>query len=236
MNIQGFLMRHRLPLFDAEGAGTGGGADTGGADDGAAAAAAAATDTAAVDAAAAADAAKAPEGDPAKPADDQKDPAADPDAPTDFKLTAPEGMDQFQAEFDTFSTAATDWMKDNPAATPSDALKWAADRQAALVGEQSTAAVANYNAQVEAWDNEVKADPEIGGDKLDANLAIAKKGMTAFGGQELVDAMNLNGMGSNLAMVRAFVKIGNTVADTAVVKSADGSARKSMADTLYPDK
>jgi len=40
MNIQGFLMRHRLPLFDAEGAGTGGGADTGGADDGAAAAAA----------------------------------------------------------------------------------------------------------------------------------------------------------------------------------------------------
>jgi hypothetical protein len=159
----------------------------------------------------------------------------EPDASA-FKMDAPQGMENFQGEFDTFSSEATDWMKSNPDATPSDALKWAAGRQAEAVGAQVQTQRETQANRVLGWEATMKADKEFGGDNMDANLAIAKQGLKAFGSDELIELLDESGLGSHPAMQKYAIKAGKAVVDTPVIKTNDGSARKTLAESLYGKK
>jgi hypothetical protein len=89
----------------------------------------------------------------------------------------------------------------------------------------------------DAWVEEVKADKEIGGEKLDANIALGKRALETFGGQDLKDLLESTGFGNNPAIIRAFVKIGKAISDDSLV-IANGSAGigpKDMAKTMFPN-
>jgi len=62
--------------------------------------------------------------------------------------------------------------------------------------------------QVRDWEEELRRDAEIGGTKLRENLMYAKRAVAALGGRELAEELDKTGMGSNPALVRAFVKMG----------------------------
>lgn len=154
-------------------------------------------------------------------------------APAVLKLTAPEGMENFQGEFDAYSSEASEWMQANPNATAADALKWAADRQAEAVTKQTQDMSEAFAQQIETWEGEAKADKEIGGDAFDANLATAKKAIDAFGSDDLKSILNESGLGSHPAVIKFAVKAGQALSDAPVIKTTQGDAKKSMAETLY---
>jgi len=91
--------------------------------------------------------------------------------------------------------------------------------------------------RVAAWEAETKADKEIGGAALDANLSLAKKALDAFGSPELNQLLADSGIGNHPAIIKAFVKAGKAMSeDTLMPSSAQvPGAQTSIAQKLYPN-
>jgi hypothetical protein len=67
-------------------------------------------------------------------------------------------------------------------------------------------------------------------------MAIAKRGLEAFGDPELMTLLEESSLGSHPAMMKYAIKAGKSVSDTPVIKTNDGSARKTLAESLYGKK
>ncbi len=79
-----------------------------------------------------------------------------------------------------------------------------------------TAQAEAHQEQVTAWEKEVGEDKEIigdTGDKMDENLAIAKKGMDALKVEGLSELLKTTGLGSHPLVVKAFFRIGNSISE-----------------------
>jgi len=148
-------------------------------------------------------------------------------------LTAPEGFEDYQAEFDRFAAEMDPWLKANPDATPKDILAEAARRQAQLVTEQATADAEAFNSQLAAWEAEAKADKEIGGANYEANVAVAVRAIETFGNQALKDVLNQSGLGNHPELIRFAVKAGAQLKEAPVLKGAGAAENMSLADALY---
>lgn len=193
--------------------------------------------------------APAPAADPAKPEGDkpqlgtegdkpQEDKPADGDKPAEDKEQKPEGAPE-KYEF----TAAegveldTEAMKDfEPVArdlnlTNEQAQKLVDAYPKILAGVQQRQADA-WQAQTEQWATDVKADKEIGGDKLTGNLSAAQRALDQFGTPELKEYLNTTGLGNHPDLVKTFVKIGKAMSEDGMV---DGSnqGQRSAAEVLY---
>ena len=155
-------------------------------------------------------------------------------AAEDWKLTAPEGLEQFQGDFDEYAQDMRDWLKDNPEATPTDVLAEAANRQARIVAASMKVSQEAHAAQVAQWEKDAKSDPVIGGAKYDENIATALKGVAAVADPEFRALMDQTGLGNHPAVIRAFLKVGQQIADTPVVKGIPtNGAAKSLSSALY---
>lgn len=88
---------------------------------------------------------------------------------------------------------------------------------------------------VEQWVSEVKADKEIGGEKLNENLAIARKTIDTFGSTELRDFLNASGFGNNIHLIRFAHKIGKAISEDGFVKAGKQPvASRAAEEILYP--
>lgn len=89
-----------------------------------------------------------------------------------------------------------------------------------------------WQKQTEGWAEAVKADKEIGGDKLTANLSAAQRALDQFGTQDLKEYLNATGLGNHPDLVKTFVKIGKAMSEDGMV---DGSnqGQRSAAEVLY---
>ena len=183
-----------------------------------------------------------PEGDKSQPGEEgdkpQEDKPADGDKPAEDKEQKPEGAPE-KYEF----TAAegveldTEAMKDfEPVArdlnlTNEQAQKLVDAYPKILAGVQQRQADA-WQAQTEQWATDVKADKEIGGDKLTGNLSAAQRALDQFGTPELKEYLNTTGLGNHPDLVKTFVKIGKAMSEDGMV---DGSnqGQRSAAEVLY---
>ena len=86
------------------------------------------------------------------------------------------------------------------------------------------------------WANESMKDTEIGGAKLQQNVAFAKTALDTFGNTELKDILKVSGLGNNVEVIRMFAKIGEAVSNDRFIqgKSTDDQP-KSHADILFPN-
>lgn len=100
-----------------------------------------------------------------------------------------------------------------------------------LAGVQQRQAEA-WQAQTEQWAADVKADKEIGGDKLTTNLSAAQRALDQFGTPELKEYLEGTGLGNHPELVKAFIKIGKAMSEDGMV---DGSnqGQRSAAEVLY---
>lgn len=80
------------------------------------------------------------------------------------------------------------------------------DLQAKFAQSQSDALTQAWEAQQETWRNEVKADAEVGGDKMDGVLAGIQKVILEYGSPE-VHAILDQGAGNNIHMIKMMNKI-----------------------------
>ena len=90
---------------------------------------------------------------------------------------------------------------------------------ASRIAQLAAAPYAAWNAQQSEWQAAIKADPDIGGDKLAPAIAEAAIALDAFGGAELRQALIVTGAGNHPAIVKAFVQVGRMMADPSRVVS-----------------
>lgn len=166
----------------------------------------------------------------------------------DWKLTAPEGLEAHQEALDAFAGDMGAWLKENPEATPQEALAEAARRQAEAVQKAATDQQADFDKQVDGWNKQTRAAKDIGGDKYDENVALAVKGLEALDtfrtvkgddGKErrvgeMAEVLEASGLGSHPAFVRAFMKIGEMVSDRGLVDEGQSGQGQSSLNSRYP--
>ena len=63
------------------------------------------------------------------------------------------------------------------------------------------------------WVSEIKADPDIGGDRLKSSLASANRAIDRLNVPGLREALNFTGAGNHPAIVKAFVRLGQMIAE-----------------------
>ena len=85
------------------------------------------------------------------------------------------------------------------------------------------------------WINGTKGDKEIGGDKLDENLAVAKKALDAFGTPELRTLLNESGIGNHPEIIRVFYRAGKAISEERVLTGGAPAPTKTTAQRMYPD-
>lgn len=192
--------------------------------------------------------AQAPAGDQANPEGDKPQPGADGDKPQDdkhvdgekpddkeqkqegapekYEFTAGEGVELDADALKDFEPVARDLNLTNE-----QAQKLVDAYPKILAGVQQRQAEA-WQAQTEQWAADVKADKEIGGDKLTANLSAAQRALDLFGTPELKEYLEGTGLGNHPELVKAFIKIGKAMSEDGMV---DGSnqGQRTAAEVLY---
>ncbi|HZP98286.1 MAG TPA: hypothetical protein VFB13_02030 [Reyranella sp.] len=85
------------------------------------------------------------------------------------------------------------------------------------------------------WTGKIKADPEIGGNKLAASLSAAARAIDRLGVLGLREALNMTGAGNHPAVVKAFVRLGQMLAEDRFQPGRDAAppAPRSPADVIY---
>ena len=160
-----------------------------------------------------------------KPAEGAKPAESTPVEYTDFKL--PEGAKIDEEILGEFKGAAKELgLKQDGAQKLVDLGGKLTQKLGAQLAEQT-------KAQTKAWGESSRVDKEFGGEKFDANLAVAKKGLEAVGTPELTELLKESGLGNHPELIRVFYRIGKTVGEDAVEGGRPGGEAKSTADLLY---
>lgn len=105
-----------------------------------------------------------------------------------------------------------------------------------MAPQMQQAQQALFDAQREQWKTDARNDAEFGGEKFDANMAVAKKALDAFGTPALKNMLNDSGLGDNPDVIRFFHKVGQKLSSAAFVPSGNNSnaAPVDYAKALYP--
>ena len=153
------------------------------------------------------------EGDNPPPEGDANNPT-EPELPEKYELSMQEGFvldETAMAEFE-------------PLLKEAKVSKETAQKFADLHMKQMIAAreadKAMYADEVKRWVSELKADPEIGGAKLNENLAYGANVIKKYGSDDVKRVLNETGLGSHPAIVKMLVKVGRAISEDTFV---DGS-------------
>lgn len=147
-------------------------------------------------------------------------------APEKYEFKAGEGVELDAEALKDFEPVARDLNLTNE-----QAQKLVDAYPKILAGVQQRQADA-WQATTEQWAADVKADKEIGGDRLTENLSAAQRALDQFGTPELKEYLNTTGLGNHPDLVKTFVKIGKAMSEDGMV---DGSnqGQRSAAEVLY---
>lgn len=161
--------------------------------------------------------------DPAASATDPK--ATEPVVPESYELQMPDGVELDKAAAEEFTAIAKELKLDQAAA-----------QKLADIGAKMATRQAEAHAQlVETWTEQVKTDKEIGGDKLDENLGIARKAIDTFGSPELKALLNSTGLGNHPEVVKLAFKVGKAISEDRFVQGSPKGAETDMAKKLFPN-
>jgi len=76
------------------------------------------------------------------------------------------------------------------------------------------------------WSQASQTDKEFGGDKLNENLAVAKKALDSFGTPELRALLNESGLGNNPEIIRFMFRAGKAISEDKYVGATTGANPK----------
>jgi hypothetical protein len=150
---------------------------------------------------------KAKEGEQAPPAAAPKAKEGEQPAPAEISLTSPADALVSEERVAALLKEAKEQGLDQKGA---QALL---DREEAVLKDYVSTAEARLKAQSDGWLEKVKADPELGGEKLTATVALASRAVERFCSPELRGFLNETGLGNHHEMVRTFSRIGALLAD-----------------------
>lgn len=153
-------------------------------------------------------------------------------APEKYEFTAPEGASAFDdTVMATYGEAAREL---NLTQEGAQALL---SKVGPVIQAQQMAKLTEFYADIggmpDTWAEKLKADKEIGGPELDANMVIGIKARD-LGGPEFVNMLNKTGLGNHPALVKTFIKIGKALSEDKFVPNGGGASKElSTAQKLY---
>ncbi len=191
-----------------------------------------------------------PAADPAKPAADPEKPEgekpADGDKPDGEKKPgekkpegAPEKYEFTPAEGQQLDAAALEQFE--PIARELNLTNDQAQKMVDLYGSQILPMVQKQQAEAwqlttEQWAADVKADKEIGGDKLTANIGVAQRALDTFGTPDLKEYLNSTGLGNHPGLIKFCVKVGQAMSEDKVVTGGHDGGSNDLVSAFYPKK
>ena len=110
-----------------------------------------------------------------------------------------------------------------------------AQKLVSLEAEQRTAQAQQFVEQIASWEASIKADKEIGGDKFEENLGVAKVALDKFGTPELKDFMEGTGAGSHPEIVRLLVRVGQAIKEDNPGGGTPPAPSKDIVERMYPN-
>lgn len=150
--------------------------------------------------------------------------APEPQVPEAYEFEMPDGVEVDKAAAADLSALAKELKLDQSTAQK------IADAGARMVQRQMEA----HAKLVESWVESVKADKDIGGDKLDEHLAVARKAMDTFGSPELKELLNSSGLGNHPAVIKTFWRAGRAISEDKIVTGSPKADGQDLASKLYP--
>ena len=154
-------------------------------------------------------------------------------APEAYTFTAPEGLALDDVVMADFSRVAKELNL-----TQDAAQKIVSEIAPKMAAQQLAALNLAYQNQVANWIAESKADKDIGGDKMNENLAVAAKARDTFATPELRKYLDDTGLANHPQILKMFVSVGKAISEDRMVPgggsgaNAQGISHKSV---LYGD-
>ncbi|ENJ8541419.1 peptidase [Raoultella planticola] len=162
---------------------------------------------------------------------DDKDKKPDIKAPDKYEFKAPEGTELDSQAIGLFEPVARELDLTN------DQAQKLAGLWPQLQEQMQQRQAESWGQQVEKWAADVKADKEIGGDKLTASVGHAQKALDTFASKEFREFLDNTGMGNHPEMVRVFAKVGKLMSeDSFVTGQGNGSPKNDLVEAFYPSK
>ena len=149
-------------------------------------------------------------------------------APEKYEFKAPEGQALDPAVMGKFEALAKELDL-----SQADAQKFVDSVAPEMLAVQKAA----HDKLVTEWTDAAKTDKEFGGDKLNENLAVAKKALETFGTPELTKLLNDTGLGNNPEVIRMLFRAGTKISQGSFVQGSQApqSQNANAANKLYPD-
>lgn len=147
-------------------------------------------------------------------------------AEINYEFTAPDGVTLDQGRIDRFTAVAKE-------------MKLPADKAQALVdmaAEVELERASQHAAQVAKWGEEIKADKELGGDKLTETLATAKKVYSLLPTNEaesFKQMLDTSGLGNHPSMVRLLHAVGKALSEDKFVPGGKAPSGKADANGFF---
>lgn len=140
-------------------------------------------------------------------------------APEKYELELPEGMQIDEALMGEFE----------PVLRELDLTNEQASKLAVLVPKIQEQQAAAWAKQVDAWEQSVNADPELGGANLAETTEVCKKALAAFGDEELTRYLDETGFGNHPALVKFVHKVGKSLTEDSMIPgNPSGGPKKSF--------
>lgn len=145
-------------------------------------------------------------------------------------ITLPEGMEVNETLRDEALAIVN-----NRELSPKEQLQGLIDLQGRLAKDAADTLSKTWEDTQKAWQDEVKADPTIGGDKLQTSLAAVNKLVAEYGNDKLVEAFALTGAGNNPHVIRFLHTIAGKLLEGGVVSAMSPVSQESdAASRLFP--
>lgn len=148
------------------------------------------------------------------------------DAPIEYKFTAPEGVELDPSSTEEFVALAKE------AKLPVELAQKVVD----IAIKREAARAEAFATEVKGWEESVKSDKELGGDKLPETLATCRKAID-LGPPELRDLLSSSKMGSHPAVVKWAYAVGKALSEDRFVQGGSApKGDKGTAQVLYPNQ
>lgn len=145
-------------------------------------------------------------------------------------ITFPEGLEVDETLRDEALA-----LVNNRELSPKDQLQGLINLQGKLAEQASETISKTWEDTQKAWQDEVKADPMIGGDKLPTTLAAVNKLVTEYGSPELVEAFAMTGAGNNVHVIRFLNSVAGKLLEGGIVSAdAPTSHGSDAASRMFP--
>lgn len=90
--------------------------------------------------------------------------------------------------------------------------------------------------QVKTWDAALRADKEIGGEKIQAQLDLGRRALERFASPEAIKFLRDSGLNSHPELARIFVRIGKSMGEDRIAtgNGAGGKSEQQILEDRYP--